>query len=302
MLSALTMGAMGTWATSPIAAAAPRPQRVRFGRIERWDPFPSRHIDPRPVEVWLPPTYDGREPHAVLYMHDGQMLFDADTTWNHQAWAVDQVAAPLLARGELRPFIVVAPWNNGPKRFAEYFPQAWLRDLQGAPRQAVLDRFDGGVPRGNDSLRFLADELKPAVDARYTTRTEREHTLLMGSSMGGLISLYGLCERPDLYGGAACISTHWTGYFERNAAVPAAALRYLREKLPPPGTVRVWMDRGTQELDALYDDAQMAVDTLLLQRGYRAPGFRSVVHEGSGHNEADWQRHLPGPLLHLLGA
>lgn len=306
-------------ALAPTPVAGPVP-RVRFGRLERWAPFVSRHVPARPVEVWLPPGYDGRRPHAVLYMHDGQMLFDASTTWNRQAWAVDQVAAPLLAQGRLRPFIVVGPWNGGPRRFAEYFPQAWWpllpaamqqqlarRNLPGAahatagPSSAAAGHPEHGHPDSDAYLRFLVEELKPAVDTRYATQPGRGDTLLAGSSMGGLISLYGLCERPDVFGGAACISTHWIGSFERNTVVPDAALAYLRQRLPRPDQVRLWMDRGTQELDALYDHAQARVDALMAERGFGPPAFRSVVHTGSGHNETDWQRQLAGPLLHLLG-
>ncbi|MEK8051313.1 alpha/beta hydrolase-fold protein [Ideonella sp. DXS22W] len=299
--TALGAGLPGLSAAKDGATQSASPQ-VRFGRLERWPAFRSRHVDTRPVEVWLPPTYDGRTPHAVLYMHDGQMLFDAATTWNRQAWAVDQVAAPLLAQGVLRPFIVVGPWNNGALRFAEYFPQAWLALLDDAWRQALAERALQGAPRSDAYLRFLVEELKPAVDARYATRPAREHTALMGSSMGGLISLYGLCEHPQVFGAAGCLSTHWIGSFERNRAVPDAALRYLRSRLPPPDSVRLWMDRGTRELDALYDEAQSQVDALMAERGFAPPRFRSLVHEGSGHNESDWQRHLAGPLTHLMAA
>ncbi|WP_395703544.1 alpha/beta hydrolase [Aquabacterium sp.] len=288
-------------AVRKVTASELPPPQVKWGRLERWTPFPSRQVDPRPVEVWLPPGYDGRKPHAVLYMHDGQMLFDAGSTWNRQAWAVDQVAAPLLAQGALRDFIVVGPWNNGPLRFAEYFPQAWL-PLVGEPWRARLtERALNGPPRSDAYLRFLVQELKPAIDARYATRTGREDTFVMGSSMGGLISLYALCEYPQVFSGAACISSHWIGLFERNSAVPDAALQYLRRHLPDPASVTLWMDRGTRELDALYDEAQPRVDALLRELGFGAPRFRTLVHEGSGHNETDWQRHLAGPLRHLLG-
>jgi enterochelin esterase-like enzyme len=284
------------------SSAAPALPAVRFGRLERLPTIASRHVDARPVEVWLPPSYDGRRPHAVLYMHDGQMLFDPTTTWNKQAWELDRMAAPLLAAGRLRDFIVVAPWNNGRKRFAEYFPQAWIAQLDETWRKNLAERALQGPPLSDGYLRFLVDELKPAIDARYATRREREHTFLAGSSMGGLISLYGLCEHPQVFGGAACISTHWIGGFERNEVVPAAALRYLREKLPPAATVRLWMDRGDQELDALYDPAQARVDVLMAEKGFRAPGFHSQVFTGTGHNERAWRDRLPQVLSFLLGA
>ena len=168
--------------------------------------------------------------------------------------------------------------------------------------KALAERALAGPPRSDAYLRFLVEELKPAIDARYATRPGRDDCLLMGSSMGGLISCYGLCEYPQVFGGAACVSTHWIGGFERNEVVPAAAEAYLRAKLPPPETVRLWMDRGTVELDALYDRAQARIDALMAAKGFKPPRFVSKVYEGSGHNEKDWSRHLHEPLQFLLGA
>jgi enterochelin esterase-like enzyme len=292
---ALALGA--GW--SALATPLQRPQQ---GRIERLEQFPSKRVDARHVEVWLPPGYDGKRPHAVLYMHDGQMLFDAATTWNKQAWAVDVTAARLIAEAKARDFIVVGPWNNGKLRFAEYFPQAWLPLLGESWRQRLAERALFGPPRSDAYLRFLVEELKPHIDARYATRPGRDHCFLMGSSMGGLISCYGLCEYPKVFGGAACVSTHWIGGFERNEDVPAAALAYLRDKLPPPDQVRLWMDRGTVELDALYDQAQARIDALMAAQGFRPPRFVSKVYPGSGHNETDWSRQLHEPLQFLFGA
>ncbi len=278
-------------------------QVPRAGRVERLAHFPSRHVDARHVEVWLPPGYDpaGRR-YAVLYMHDGQMLFDATTTWNRQAWNVDVVAARLMAEDRTRDFIVVGPWNNGPYRHAEYFPARFLPHLPPAFRQDFVARSLHGRSRSDDYLRFLVDELKPAIDARYATRPEREHTLLLGSSMGGLVSAYALCEHPRVFGGAACLSTHWIGSFQRNDLVPRAAVAYLRGALPDPADVRLWMDRGTRELDALYDRAQPRIDALMAEKGFVVgPRYQTRVYPGSGHNEADWSRRLHEPLAFLLG-
>lgn len=298
---AASLGTLLSACAQPTPSAVPPMPRVRFGRLERLPAIATRHVDPRPVDVWLPPGYDGRRPHAVLYMHDGQMLFDPATTWNKKAWEVDRMAAPLLANGRLRDLIVVGPWNTGKLRFAEYFPQAWIPLLDEPWRRTLAERALNGPPRGDAYLRFLVEELKPAIDARYATRTAREHTFLAGSSMGGLISLYGLCEYPQVFGGAGCLSTHWIGGFERNDVVPAAALRYLHEKLPPPGSVRLWMDRGDQTLDALYDQAQAQVDRLMAEKGFAAPRFVSKLFAGTGHDETAWRDRLPEVLGFLLG-
>lgn len=305
----LGLGTLAALGAAPACATAQAPtpqasaQRVQAGRLERLADFASRLVQPRHVEVWLPPGYDGSRPHAVLYMQDGQMLFDADSTWNHQAWAVDRVAAPLLAQGRLRDFIVVGIWNGGRLRRPEYYPQAFLAHLQPpALRQQFIDEFLLGRPLADAYLRFLVEELKPVIDARYATDARREATFVMGSSMGGLISVYALCEYPQVFAGAAALSTHWIGWHRRNPELPAAALAYLIERLPAPAQVRLYMDRGTTELDALYDQAQPRVDALLAAKGFRAPGFASLVFEGAGHKELDWQRRLDRPLAFLLGS
>jgi predicted alpha/beta superfamily hydrolase len=287
----------------PTLQVASPPASVRAGRLERLPPITSRHVDARPVDVWLPPGYDpATRRYAVLYMHDGQMLFDPASTWNKQAWRVDTVAARLLAEGKVPDFIVVGPWNNGRYRHAEYFPGQFLPHLAEPLRSRFLVERLEGQSRSDAYVRFLVEELKPAVDGRYATRPGREQCILAGSSMGGLISLYALCEYPQVFGGAGCLSTHWIGIHERNEAIPAAAVQYLREKLPAPDSVRLWMDRGDRELDALYDQAQPMVDALLAEKGFRAPRFVSRVYAGTGHNENAWHARLPEVIEFLLAA
>ena len=290
--------------SSPPPAAAGRAPgwpEVQFGRLERWANFASRHVDSRPVDIWLPPSYDGSRAHAVLYMHDGQMLFDPHATWNRQAWQVDRVAAPLQSAGQLREFIVVAPHNNGRWRHAEYYPQKFLPHLPGAQRDAFVTRALLGRPQADAYLRFLVEELKPAIDARYRSLPGPADTALMGSSMGGLISIYGLLEYPQVFATAAALSVHWIATYEQNDEFPAAAAAYLREKLPAPGSLRLYMDRGTTELDALYGPAQDRIDRLLAERGHRPPQVISQVFEGTGHNETAWNARLAIPLRFVFG-
>lgn len=264
------------------------------GRLEQLD-IRSRFVDARPVTVWLPASYDGRKPHAVLYMQDGQMLYSRSLN-------MDAVAPALLASGVLRDFIVVAPWNNGQLRQAEYYPKGFLdhlfpEDLRGGLVQDDMH----GRPLSDAYLRYLVDELKPAVDARYATRPERESNCLFGCSLGALVSLYALCEYPRVFGGAACLSTHLIGTYQPNEHFESAALAYLKVEAPDPARVRLYMDRGDQDLDAHYVRAQSNVDALLHRQGFQSPGFVSRVYAGAGHNEASWQRRLEEPLRFLFG-
>jgi enterochelin esterase-like enzyme len=282
------------------ALAQPVPE-VTTGRIERLPAIASKFVDPRPVDVWLPADYSAARRYKVLYMHDGQMLFDAAKSWNKQAWDVHLALARLRAEGRIADTIVVGVWNNGRWRHSEYYPQKFLPFLAEPLRTQFVDNALHGKPQADAYLRFLVEELKPAIDRRYATRPEREHTVVMGSSMGGLISIYAMNEYPQVFGAAAGLSTHWVGSFEANSALPLAAFNYLSDKLADPAGHRLYMDHGTTELDALYPPYQRFVDQIVKDRGYTAANSLSRVFEGTGHNERAWAARLELPLLFLLG-
>jgi enterochelin esterase-like enzyme len=280
-------------------AAQPVPQ-VASGRIERLANVPSRFVDPRHVDVWLPPGYDGRTRLPVVYMHDGQMLFDSTVTWNRQEWTVDETVTRLVRDRRAGPVIVVGVHNNGKRRHSEYFPARALGYLPETLRTALVARALDGEARADAYLRFLVEELKPAIDARFATKPDRAHTFVMGSSMGGLISLYALCEYPQVFGGAAAMSTHWIGSATANATIPLAFLTYLRDRLPDPATHRLWMDIGTAELDANYVIHQPVAERVARDRGYDDRTMTSRIFPGAGHNERAWAARLDLPFAFLL--
>lgn len=286
--------------------AQPLPQ-VATGRIERLADFPSRHVPPRHVDVWLPSGYDPAKRYQVLYAHDGQMLFDAASTWNRQAWDLHLAVDRAVRAGRIADTIVVGVWNGGERRYAEYCPRGMLDRVPEPLRGEYLARGMGGRSDAEAYLRFLVDELKPEIDRRYATRPDPAHTAVIGSSMGGLISLAALAEHPQVFGAAGALSTHWVGLPTawgpdrlRNDALPRAALAWLRHALPPPGRHRIHMDRGTTDLEAFYAPHQAAVDGLMHELGWRAPNFRSQVAEGTGHNERDWAARAQAVVEFLL--
>jgi len=284
------------------ARAADALPAVAVGRVERLAAFPSKFVDARHVDVWLPRDYRPDVRHAVVYMHDGQMLYDARTTWNKQAWNVQDAVQRLIDAGRIPPTLVVGVWNNGKYRHSEYFPQKFLAGMPEALRKRLVDEALLGKPRSDAYLRFLVEELKPAIDAKYATRAEAASTVLMGSSMGGLISVYAMSEYPAVFGAAAGLSTHWVGIFKPNAAIPLAAFNYLRGHLADPATHRLYQDHGTTELDAIYAPYQVMVNDLARERGYAdGVNFETRVFEGTGHNETAWAQRLDIPLLFLLG-
>lgn len=303
VLSTLALSAGATMAAAQVPSAGPLPglPEVTVGRIERLPAQPSQHVDPRPVDVWLPADYNPAKRYNVLYMHDGQMLFDATKSWNKQAWDVHLVVDRLVRAGRIPDTLVVGVWNAGTLRHSEYYPAKFLPFVKQPFRQQFIDKALQGKPRSDAYLRYLAEELKPAIDARYATRPGREHTFIMGSSMGGLISIYALNEYPQVFGGAAGLSTHWVGIHEANSHLPLAAFNYLRDHLADPAGRRLYMDHGTMELDALYGPYQVFVDQIVKDRGYTAANSLSRVFEGTGHNEKAWAARLEIPLLFLMG-
>ena len=283
--------------------------QAETGRIERLAHFPSQHVDARHVDVWLPDNFESLKAAGqrfnVIYMHDGQMLFDAKMTWNQQAWQVDKTITRLMQSGQIGPTLVVGVWNNGKYRHSEYFPQKFLPQLLPDPRQLQLEANLQNKPQADAYLRFLVEELKPVIDRQYPTLVGPAHTVVMGSSMGGLISIYAMNEYPHVFGGAAGLSTHWIGRYEANSHIPLAAYVYLRDHLAPPQGHKIYQDHGTTELDALYAPYQNFVNQIIRDKGYVEQGaqtnFMMRVFDGTGHNENAWAARLEIPVLFLLG-
>lgn len=266
------------------------------GHIERIDSFSSQWIEDRPVDVWLPPGYSaaGDRRYPVIYAHDGQNLFDADHSFAGTAWELDRAVNRLAAEEGIGPAIVVGI-SNTTLRIPEYMPQ---RPVARFARPSVVERFVdtyGSVPLSDRYLTFIVRELKPRIDRSYRTLGDRAHTFLLGSSMGGLVSLYGLCEYPSYFGGAACLSTSWT--------LPGRIMtRYLEYALPAPGGNRFYFDFGDEALIRRYEGFQSRVDRLLRSAGFETGlDWMTRRFPGDPHSESAWRGRVDVPLRFLLG-
>ena len=311
-------------ATAPLfTACASRRQDVpetapRAGRLVDLGDITSSNAKllPRPVAVWLPPGYDRERSrrYRVLYMHDGQNLFDSRSAFGGVPWGVDEALAALIGLGDVPPTIIVAAGNTA-QRWYEYAPEAALRALPADVRAAADAEFPlpGADLAADAYVRFLADELKPQIDQRFRTLPARADTVIMGSSMGGLASLYALCRRPEVFAGAACLSTHWpvtriAGVHDNPGAPPmialaAAVLGWFDANLPRAGAHRLYFDHGTQGLDRLYAPYQARMDAIGAARGYVAgKDWLSKAAAGAEHNEAAWNARLPAALGFVLKA
>ena len=281
--------------------------KLSNGTIKRIADFPSKFIQPRNVDIWLPNNYNKKNKYAVLYMHDGQMLFDAETTWNKQEWKVDEVASNLMDQGKVKDFIVVAIWNISEIRHTDYYPQKPFDLLPQKFKDSIFEtgkKQYGSNFKGLNSdnyLKFIVEELKPFIDSNFSVFNNLENTFISGSSMGGLISMYALCEYPEIFGGAACLSSHWIGFApQENSPVPQSFFNYMNENLPSSKTHKIYFDYGTQTLDEFYLPYQHYVNEILKNKGFDNTNSANIKFEGHDHSENSWNKRLDIPITFLL--
>jgi predicted alpha/beta superfamily hydrolase len=282
----------------------PTPTR---GSIRHFANVPSAFVQPRNVDVWLPDGYNprSRERYAVLYMHDGQMLFDSAITWNKQEWRVDETLAQLLQKKTMRKCIVIGIWNTGATRHSEYFPGKVFRTLSQEMQDTLLRAALQNKVQSDAYLKFIVNELKPLIDSTFATKSDVNNTFIAGSSMGGLISLYALCEYPHIFGGAACLSTHWVGNIRwQNGVIPRAIADYLVQYLPKPAQNgirhKIYFDYGTATLDSLYKPHQIMVDSIMRTKGYSSQQWITRAFPGEDHSERAWAKRFAIPATFLL--
>jgi predicted alpha/beta superfamily hydrolase len=265
------------------------------GEIIRHENFASRFVEARNVDVWLPPGYTAnpKKKYAVVYMPDGQNLFNPKDSPGGIDWGVDETMTRLIAEGIIREAIIVGIWNT-PKRVIEYAPQ---KAFDIANRQKI-EKSPLVVPQKAESdeyLKFIVSELKPFIDVNYTTAADLSNTFIIGSSMGGLISLYAASEYPEVFGGAGCVSTH----FPLGEGV---ILEYMKKHLPSPKNHKIYFDYGTETLDAQYEPYQTEADKIMKKKGYKKDkNWITRKFPGEEHSEKSWRKRVDVPITFFLG-
>jgi len=248
--------------------------------LVKHEQFPSRFLrNQRDLIVYLPPGYDSQPDRRfpVLYLHDGQNLFDGATSFiPGMDWHIGQTADFVISEGRAEPLIIVGIYNAGKQRLGEYTPTR-------APK------LGGG--RANRYAKFLLEEVQPMVKANYRTLNGAENTGIGGSSLGGLVSLYIGLRQPAIFGRIAALSPSvWWNQ--------RVILRFA-EAAPVQPLPRIWLDIGTREGPRIVDDVERFRD-VLLHKGWqigRDLAYQRV--EGAEHNEAAWAARV-GPFLEFL--
>ena len=245
--------------------------------LRRHDGFASAYLGARDIVVWLPKEYDGETRFPVLYMHDGQNLFDPETAFRKgRHWRVGETAGELIAGGRIEPLVIVGINNTGQRRLQEYTP---TRD----------PRLGGGG--ASDYGRMIVEELKPYIDENYRTLPDGANTAIGGSSLGGLVTLYLGLTYPRVFSKLAVLSP--SVWWDRRAI-----LRLVRQtRAKPP--LRIWVDMGTAEGRRGLEDARLLKAALVGAGWEIGRDLHYAEYEGATHSEEAWAARV-GPVLEWL--
>ena len=254
-------------------------RRVQIGRFK--------------VDCWLP-----KESSHLIVAHDGQNVFDRRTATRGITWRLAQRASEVFQRRGHNPPTIIAIFNSSTEedphgRALDLTPERFFRE--GIP---VLTKVPSGLSieqlRGDRYLDEIFESVIPSVLTSLDTAFGFTNRALLGSSMGGLSTLYEVGRKPERYGAALAFSPHWVLGGD-------PLVRMTIESLPASERHRIWMSRGTRKLDRDYEPYQLLADRLMLERGWTRENFTSKVFRGAGHNERAWAKQVSDALEFWLG-
>lgn len=227
----------------------------------------------RDIIIWLPPTYHfSSKKYPVLYVQDGQNLFDPNTSFIGKDWKIDEVASGLIRDKLIEEIIIVGIYNQKDR----------------------IEEYNYFSEKGKKYANFMLRELKPFIDEKYRTKSIPYQSALMGSSMGGLISFQIFWNFPQVFGKAACLSNS----FWVNDKKVFEMIKKNKESFSAQN--RLYIDCGSEEKD-LIEDFNRMVDELKDIHSEAEFDFGSYIDEGSSHTESDWANRLHIPLRFLFG-
>ncbi len=241
------------------------------GNVIKHEQIKPKGLDARDVLVWLPPEYekDQNRSYPVLYVHDGQNIFDPSTSTLNRDWQIDEIADSLIKNNIIEPIIIVGIYCNPPNRRDEY----------------------SNYPLGELYQDFLIKQLKPKIDSLYRTKKDRANTAVLGSSMGGLISFIMVWEHSNIFSKAACFSPAFK--FDKFDYVPEVEQYKGKKK-----DIELYIDNGTVDLEAYL---QPGIDNMMKALKNKDYTFNWYLAEGAEHNEMAWSERVYKPLIQFFG-
>lgn len=265
--------------------------------VTRYVRYSAALKDSVSIMIWRP---EGKEdkPLPVIYMNDGQNVFTPSLAITGDSWEADVCVEKIIKEKRVDGAMIVAI-AHGKQRFLQYLPEPVYLMATNQEKKSI-DSLFGGKPFSDQYLSMLVNELKPWVDQKYATLKDKSNTFIMGSSMGGLISLYAVCKYPNVFGAAACLSTHWPASIKFDNGFAVYFRNYVQAQLPFLKANRFYFDYGTATLDSLYPPYQLIMDKIFAQYGFTAKNYYSRCFKGAEHNEAAWRDRLQYPMLFLL--
>ena len=282
-------------------ALAKSPKEVTTGKLYRTKVIGETFKSTVYLDIWVPDCYSPIEKYPVLYLHDGQNLYDAKSSWNKQAWEIDKVGGKLIEEGKIKPFIAVGIFSIDNTRVCDLMPEKVLTEYFNHEKYQTtgFENYCKKEIRGDEYVDLIVNTIKPMIDSTFSTLPDMENTAIMGSSMGGLASFYAMCERPDIFGTAICVSTHMS--VEGETSWAEAVFAYLRDKLPTDSEHKIYFDCGDKTSDYYYVPFFDELVSIPQEKGYTVENGKLSYgfYPGTAHDEASWCKRVDVPLTFL---
>ena len=242
-----------------------------IGQVEYIHEFYSSKLkNERDIIIWLPPSYStSHKRYPVIYMQDGQNLFNPQTSFIGYDWKVDETLTKLLLNNEIEEVIIVGIYNTKDR----------------------LEEYNYFTSKGKNYAQFIIQELKPHIDDNFRTKHIAQDTAIMGSSLGGLFSFQLVWNLPEVFGKAGCLSNSF--WIDNKAVFPMVENDLRKNK-----EIKLYLDCGNCETELIDDNTRMF--NLLDEIGYKE-NLKWHVEEGAVHSEVDWAKRLHIPLKFLFG-
>lgn len=230
-------------------------------------------------------------------MQDGQLLFNQNTDNNYQEWRMDEILDSLKHIAAVENCIVVGIWSIENYKMSEYFPEKIKEYLPSKYRKKMISEHQDSIASSNAYLKFLAWELKPYIDKNFSVLVEKENTYIAGSGYGGLISIYTVCEFPEIFSSAASLSLF---YNNPDELIQKATLKYLKKNIPEPSGHKFYIDTWDNLPKDHFLKYQTKMNELFKKKKYTSDNYFCMDYQQESPNELSWSNRISIALKFLI--